>query len=250
MAKFDDEQLSFVGGESLGWPKMGEPECGQVWRHAHRAVEAMRDVLRGSDDKLGAIEANRDLAEHGRTRQLAEIGLDTIRRIDEVAPLNTARVRIGEEIAALDGQMQAHAKLPEAPADIALAGEIRSALRGMSPGERMRFIGANLDRPGLAGAVSGDASYLAGLSETEAAEVRTLIAERLYAPQAAEKAKLQGALRVLDVAVTRAHSLVASRARVERNHHGDWAPKSVGAPGGPVARGQDLPPGTFMTTGR
>lgn len=250
MAKFDEEHLGFIGGESITWPKMDEPECGPVWRHAHRAVEAVRGALRDSDGRLGAVEGNRDLAEHGRTRQLAEIGLDTIRRVEEAAPLATARMRIGEEIAALDRQMTAHTKAPESAAEIALASEIRSALRGMSPAERMRFIGANLDRPGMAGAVSGDAAYLAGLSETEAGEVRNQIALRLYAPQMAEKQKLQAAQRVLDVAVTRAHALVAGRARIEKNHHGEWATKPVMAPGGPVPQPGNLPPGTFMTTGR
>ncbi|KQT50074.1 hypothetical protein ASG52_08380 [Methylobacterium sp. Leaf456] len=251
MAKFDEQQIGYVGGESTTWPQMDDPNCPQPYRHAHRAVAAIRDVLRDSDVKLGAVEVNRDLAEYGRTRQLSEVGLSAIRRIDEAAPLNTARERINHELEALDRQMAAHAKVPASAAEIALASEIRSALRGMSPGERMRFIAANLTRPGMAGAVSGDAAYLAGLSESEAGEVRTKIATTLYAPQVAEKERLQLVLRQLTITANRAIGLVAPRSRVARNIHGEWATKPAHGPGpGPRVDPALLPPGSFIRAAR
>ncbi|TXN00575.1 hypothetical protein FV242_21520 [Methylobacterium sp. WL64] len=237
MANFDPDLVNLIGGESVIWPAEGQPEYADHWRLMHKAVRHVREVVTGAEPKLQTVEGNRDLSEVGRTRQLSDIGLETIRRVDECPALDVARQGVAARLAKLDAEMQDHAKPPEEPAAIAQAGEIRAALRAMAPAERMRFIHANITRAGFAGAVSGDAAYLAGLSETEVGEIRNAIAERFYAPQAAEKAKLTRALRELDVAVLRAHNLVAGRSRVGKNVHGEWA-VSQAAPGGPAPHGR------------
>jgi hypothetical protein len=242
MARFDPEQISFIGGESAAWPAAGEAGTGDFWRQMHRAVGSVRTVVEKSCDQFGAIEDNRDLSVDGQSRQLNDVGLDVMRRVDEDMTLGGARKRAAERLAQLDAEMQAHTKPPEEPSDIALAGEIRAALRGMSPRERMDFIARNLDQPGLAGAVTSGAGFLSGLSATEQATVREMIAEKLYAPQIAEKATVTRALRELETGVERARTLLSKRARLARNHHGEWAPAPIHYPIGATPRGAFVPP--------
>ena len=242
MPKFDDEQIGFIGGESVAWPAEGQPEYADHWRLMHKAVRHLREVVTATDPRLQAVETNRDLAEEGLTRQLNAVGREAIQRVDECTALETARQGIAARMTRIDAEMQAHARPPEEPADIALAGEIRAALRGMSPAERMRFIRGNLQQPGLAGAVTSAAGFLSGMSATEQAEVRNMVAETLYAPQVAERALLTRALRELEVARGRAHTLIAGRARLARNHHNEWAMRPP--TGGPVQQPMAAGPGS------
>ena len=242
---FDDQEISFIGGEAVAWPENGPVASNDMWHHMRRAVGALRETVKGSCNRFGAIEDNRDLAEQGRARQLNDVGIDVILRVDDNITVKTARLKAEARVAALDAEMQAHALPPDDPAGIALATEIRSALRGMTAQERLRFIRENLNQPGVAGAVTSAAGYLSGLSPTEQAEVRNMVAETLYGPQAAEKAQIARGLRELEVAVGRAHGLIAKRARLARNLHGEWAPAPVNLPAGATPPGAVSPARAF-----
>jgi hypothetical protein len=181
------------------------------WLALRAAVDYARGTMQDLDNRFALVENNAELSDVGKAKARADIAEQALRTLNDCAALKKARGAVARRIENLRekiGTMSA----PTEPADIALAGEIRSLVRMEANPSAFAF--ANRTNKDLVRAITSGPAFLSGMTDQEVERLRKDSLLALHPEEAAEIESLTWAEGVAQDAVKLAAERIAKRGGV------------------------------------
>jgi hypothetical protein len=204
--KWSEAQIAMIGAQASKFPSHQTLH----WIALRCCVSQVREVVAEVNEKMAAIEDDKNLSAEGRRRACAELAKETLAKLQKI--LEAAEHEAARRVKRLEEQINAILAVgkPKDQTEAAIASEIRAHLaRSKSPA--MAALKLKTD-PKVVAAVLDVPSFLSGLTEQEAA---TLRAEAIASTeQQKELDEIMKAVGVCKSAVKSAAGMVFARANV------------------------------------
>jgi hypothetical protein len=209
MATWSENQIATVGSQASRFPDH------QVihWMELRAAPEKIRALVQETNVKMTGVESSRELAPEGVKNQRAQLAKTAIAELDKV--IEPAQRAAARRIEALNQKLSTAIAKPE---DASVAAEIRRHIAG-KPSPILAALALKGHAETVA-AILGAPSYLSGLSEQEAATLRTQVLSST--DQHKELREIQNALNVCHQTVKSATAMILERAKMRQSHDGTW----------------------------
>jgi hypothetical protein len=207
-------------GVLLKWPKNTD-DSPSWWKALHDTVDGARVIMAMLDEVFEDIDRDPDLSPSGRAKRRAEQAASALKELDEYAPLVKAANLTEKRITRVREKVSL---LPESPTptgvDIALATEIRAAVRAEKEPEKFAF-GLRGDAKVMQAVLSAPA-FLSGMTNEGVERLRAAALESLYPSERAEMEQLTSAEKIAREAVISARNRIAERAGLVKDAAGNW----------------------------
>jgi hypothetical protein len=211
--KFTEAQLGMIGAQSVRWPAA---TAGQPWKALHHVVEQAKQLVVGIDQKVSAIEADRDLSDVGRVRKIGEEGKAHMGLLltNDFPALKVAEAEVASFLEKLEAgtlvKVAAARKAGPATTDDGIHAEIRAFLRGHE-GAAM-FAHRHRSDPRVFAAIAEAPAFLSGMTEEQHREFLGSAASSLYPEQTRQRAEAERALHFARLSVRQAERMIGERA--------------------------------------
>jgi hypothetical protein len=216
MARWSSVEKS-VGTLSAKWPK--KDDLPSYWTVLHDSVDTLRGLMQVLDDAFEAIDNNPDLSSSGRSKKRIEEATSVLKELEKYEPLEKASNLVARKVAKLHEKMSV---LPESPsgADIAIAAEIRAAIKAESEPEKFAF-GLRSDAKVVRAILSAPA-FLSGMTDEGLGRLREAALHALHPAEVSEVAELTAAEKIARDALALAKERIATRAGLTKGADGTW----------------------------
>jgi hypothetical protein len=215
MARWSNVEKNGLGAVSAKWPR-GISH----WDSLHESIGGLRSLLEVLDNAFEAIDADGDLSSSGKTKRKIAEGASVLKELESYSALEKAsnavarRIeKVREKITVLPGQ-------PLGAAEIAVAAEIRAAIKAEADPEKYAF-GLRSDAR-VVQAVLGAPGFLSGLSDQAVDRLRESALHALHPKEVAEIDELTAAEKVARDALAVARERIAARAGFIKGPDGTW----------------------------
>jgi hypothetical protein len=213
-----------VGVLSARWPKIETT----YWNSLRESVDGLREMMRLLNDRMDAVEHDADLSPKGMVRLRADIARGALSELNDYVPLTKATNAVARRINALKERMTVLPATPTSAAEIALAAEIRAAVRAKPEPEKFAF--EHRTDPKLVAAVLGAPAFLSGLTPEAVDRIRDIALRSLHPAEVEEISALEAAEMVAAQAVQHARERIAKRGEMRLDMDGIWRHTSEPSP--------------------
>lgn len=168
---FTELQLRTIAPGQSKWP-----DDALHWQRLHGAANAARDVVAATWRAIAEINSDRDLTPEAKAKRAAIAAAEGVDALQNHTALIRARETAKDVIARHQKRIEETCRAPQGEAEIAMAAEIRSYVRGIEK-DRLAWLSQHADEVALSAVIHAPA-YLSGLSDVEMAAAKRLAEKR------------------------------------------------------------------------
>ena len=178
---FDLKIKATICPEAIRWPTEYTH-----WKKLGAAVTEARERVSKALKAMDEVDQNADLSAEGRIKERTRIAERAISDFGKSSALSDAQAAVAQMQTKWAAKVAEIIKAPEDPRDVAIYAQVRDRVANMSKEDRFTFLQKQGDDLLVASALLTAPPFISGLSEAEAALIRSKMERIALAPEVLE----------------------------------------------------------------